>query len=215
MNKTSSVWIAQRAGRTKDGNDFTQQGLLKMFQMSGDKDFVDNYSELHLIPVAISYEYDPCVKDKVKELASIANTGKYIKSPLDDFNSMYNGLMGYKGRVHYSFGPEITADDLRKIDGAIPRNEKIHGLAHIIDDFIHANFRLWPNNYIATDMINQSIQFSDKYTIEEQSKFGIYMNEKLSDIDGDANQHKDIFLKMFANPVKNAFKYNPKFKFDF
>lgn len=215
LNKKSSVWIAQREGRTKDGNDITQQGLLKMLQMSGGKDFVDNYSELHLVPVAISYEYDPCVKDKVKELASIENTGSYVKGPLDDFNSMHNGMMGYKGRVHYSFGKEITPDILQQIDGDIPRNEKIHGLAGIIDGFIHSNYRLWPNNFIAADMLNNKVQFTDKYDADDKSKFDTLMSETLDDLDGDTVQNKRIFLTMFANPVKNAHKLELEFIFDF
>ncbi len=215
LNKNSSVWIAQREGRTKDGNDITQQGLLKMLQMSGEKDFVKNYSELNLVPVAISYEYDPCVKDKVKELASIENTGSYIKGPLDDFNSMYNGMMGYKGRVHYSFGNLITPEVLQQIDGDIPRNEKIHGLAKIIDDFIHSNYRLWPNNFIAADMLNSKEQFVGKYDIEDKHKFDTLMSETLDDLEGDAVQNKRIFLTMFANPVKNAHKLKSEFTFDF
>jgi hypothetical protein len=170
---------------------------------------------LHLVPVALSYEYDPCIVDKIKELASIENTGTFVKGPLDDFNSMYNGLMGYKGRVHYCFGDEITSEILQQIDGDIPRNEKIHGLAGIIDSFIHANYKLWPNNFIATDLLNSKTQFADKYSNIEKESFDKYMSETLNNIDGDYEQNKRIFLTMLSNPVKNAYKNNSSFSFDF
>ena len=211
----SSVWIAQREGRTKDGNDYTQPGLLKLLQMSGSNDFVENYSNLHIVPVAISYEKDPCITDKVKELAAIDNTGEYVKGPLDDFNSMYNGLMGKKGRVHLSFGDEITVDVLSKIDPSLNRNEKIKKLADYIDEFIYDNYKLWQNNYIATDIINNKDQFRNKYTEEEREEFINIMNEKIGTLEGDRNQLERIYLKMFAYPVKNANRNSTSISFDF
>jgi hypothetical protein len=211
----SSVWIAQREGRTKDGNDYTQPGLLKLLQMSGSKDFVENYSNLHIVPVSISYENDPCISNKLIELASIENTGEYIKGELDDFTSMYNGLMGNKGRVHLNFGDEITSDVLSKIDGDIPRNEKIKRLAEIIDGFIYENYKLWPNNFIATDIINDNTQFESKYSESEKLKFIETMENVLSELKGDYNQFKTIYLKMFAYPVKNANKNSDIYSFSF
>jgi len=211
----SSVWIAQREGRTKDGNDYTQPGLLKLLQMSGSKDFVENYSNLHIVPVSISYENDPCISNKLIELASIENTGEYIKGPLDDFNSMYNGLTGQKGRVHLNFGDEITADVLSKIDGDMPRNEKIKRLAEVIDGFIYETYKLWPNNYIATDIINNNTQFVSEYSESEKLKFIETMEGILSELEGDYNQFKTIYLKMFAYPVKNANKNTDIYNFSF
>jgi hypothetical protein len=215
VENKSSVWIAQREGRAKDGNDLTQPGLLKMFQMSGENDFVKNYAELNIIPVAISYEHDPCIREKVREIASIENTGAYVKSPMDDFNSMYNGLMGPKGRVHLSYGKQITEDDLSEIDASLPRNEKIKRLAEIVDDFIHTNYKLWPSNYIATDLLNESTQFASHYTSEEKNKFETFADTTLADIEGNLLQNKSIFLKMYANPVKNCHKKNSDFAFNF
>ncbi len=215
-NRRSSVWIAQKEGRAKDGNDFTQPGLLKMFQMSGNGNFVDDYGSLHIVPVAISYEYDPCVADKVKERIAIENEGSYVKGPLDDFNSMYNGLMGYKGRVHLSYGEEITPDILSNMDGSFPKNEKIKHLADYIDNFIHSNYKLWPNNYIASDMINSKVQFDSFYSAEERIEFENYMKEKLSVLgDNNKEQQVNVFLKMHAFPVKNAYKNDDNIAFDF
>lgn len=214
--RVSSVWIAQREGRAKDGNDATQPGLLKMFQMSGSGNFVEDYGSLHIVPVAISYEYDPCVTEKVKERIAIENEGSYVKGPLDDFTSMYNGLMGYKGRVHLSYGEEITPEVLSKMDGQISKNEKIKHLADYIDDFIHDNYKLWSNNYIASDMINSKVQFDNFYTQEEKIAFEKYMEEKLLPFGNDNKEQQVlIFLKMHSYPVKNAYKKNTDFTFDF
>ena len=215
MDSKSSVWIAQREGRAKDGNDFTQPGLLKMIQMSGGKDFVQNYGELHIIPVAISYENDPCICNKVKELASIELTGKYDKAPTDDYNSMYDGLMGQKGRVHISFGKEITPEILKTLDGEMPRNEKIKNLAEYIDNFVHHNYKLWPKNYVAADIINGNEQFSSHYDNSDKEHFLNLITEKIKGIDADNNLKERIFLKMWATPVKNAFKNNPDYEFNF
>ena len=211
----SSVWIAQREGRAKDGNDRTQPGLLKMIQMSGSKDFVENYGNLHLVPVAISYENDPCISNKVNELSAIEVNGSYDKSPMDDYNSMYNGLMGFKGRVHISYGEEITPEVLKTLDGEIPRNEKIKNLAEYIDDFIHSNYKLWPKNYVATDIINNNTQFENFYSKSDKDDFIILMADKLKDVAFDDEIKKNIFLKMWATPVKNAYKKNDNFKFEF
>lgn len=214
-NSKSSVWIAQREGRAKDGNDFTQPGLLKMIQMSGGKDFVENYGDLHIVPVAISYENDPCICSKVMELASIELTGKYHKAPDDDYNSMYNGLMGFKGRVHISFGEVITPEILKTLDGDVPRNEKIKNLAEYIDDFVHHNYKLWPKNYVAADIVNGNKQFSSHYENSDKEQFLNLITEKLEGIAADKELKEKIFLKMWATPVKNAFKDNPNFEFKF
>ena len=184
-----------------------------MIQMSGGKDFVKNYGELHIIPVAISYETDPCVCSKVNELASIELTGKYDKAPTDDYNSMYNGLMGDKGRVHISFGEEITPEILKTLDGDMPRNEKIKNLAEYIDDFVHKNYKLWPKNYVAADIVNGNTQFSSYYENRDRENFLNLIEKKLEGIDVDKEIKERIFLKMWAIPVKNAFKDNINFDF--
>ena len=215
-SKKSSVWIAQREGRAKDGNDRTSPGLLKMFQMSGPKDFVENYSQLHIIPVAISYENDPCIISKVNELCAIELAGKFEKGPMDDFNSMYNGLMGFKGRVQINFGNEITADILKVMDEEAPRkNDKIKRLADYIDNFVHSNYKLWPKNYIATDIINDNKQFEEFYSADDKKAFLELMKDKLSGINYDDKLKTKIFLQMWAVPVKNAFKNNDDYSFDF
>ena len=213
--ESSSIWIANREGRTKDGNDFTQAGLLKMFQMSSKESFVENYGELHILPVALSYEFDPCDSSKVKELVTIANEGKYEKGPMDDFNSMFNGLMGNKGRVHYSFGKEITYDDLKTLDGEIPKNEKIKHLADYLDSFYHKHFKLWPSNYVAADLLNGNKIFSSNYTEDDLTIFKEMMDSRIKRIEGDAEQNRTTYLSMYAYPVKNHFKGDDNYHFSF
>ena len=211
----TSIWIACREGRTKDGNDFTQPGLLKMFQMSSKESFVENFAELNILPVAISYEFDPCDTSKVNELVTIANTGKYEKGPTDDFNSMFNGLMGEKGHVHYEFGELITAEDLKALDGDIPKNEKIKHLADYLDDFYHQNYKLWPSNYIAADILNGNKAFANFYSQEDYNKFTEMKAERTKRIEGDAKQIAHTYLSMFAYPVKNQYKNDDSYIFEF
>jgi hypothetical protein len=211
----SSVWIAQREGRTKDGNDSTQPGLLKMLQMSANDDFVQDFMDLRIVPVAISYELDPCLHDKIRELFSIESTGSFSKGPLDDFNSMYNGLIGNKGRVHLSYGKVIGSEVLCNIDKDIPKNDKIKKLAEHIDGFIHSHYKLWPNNYIAADLLNKTRQFSEFYDQDQLEIFDTMFQKSIDNLEGDPIVQRDIMLKMFANPVKNAYKENNKYSFIF
>ncbi len=211
----TSIWIAHREGRTKDGNDSTQAGLLKMFQMSSKDSFVENYGALRILPVAISYEFDPCDSSKVNELVTIANEGKYEKGPTDDFNSMFSGLMGEKGRVHYSFGKEITFDDLRALDDNIPKNEKIKLLADSLDHFYHKHYKLWPSNYVAADVLNGNKVFAEYYTADDRANFEEMMKSRTKRLEGDIDQLQKIYLMMFAYPVKNRFKDDDTYQFSF
>ena len=201
----NSIWIAQREGRTKDGNDQTQTGLLKMFKMSGPDDFVENFSQLNIMPVSISYEFDPNEKQKLIELATIESGVKYEKAPMEDFNSMFQGIMGQKGRIQYHFGEVISEEILRTFDGQKPINEKVKALADYIDNFVYNTFRLWSNNYIAADLLNNNDHFSNYYSQEEKSKFVESMNEIFNQIEISQDFLKPIYLKMYANPVKNRF----------
>ncbi len=212
----NSIWIAHREGRTKDGNDQTQAGLIKMLTMSGEGLFSENLSELHILPVAISYENDPCDVMKINELYTIQTGQKYVKGPMEDFNSMFAGMMGPKGRVHYHFGEELTKEKLLKINENIPVNQKVRNLCDYIDRFIYTNYRLFEKNYIATDLLNNSDSFAHLYSSDAKQNFVEMMEEKLSSVHFDKKIAQDIFLKMFANPVKNYYsimdhKYSFKF----
>jgi hypothetical protein len=201
--KRQSIWIAQRNGRTKDGNDQTQQAVLKMFGMSGGHDFVQNFEELNIAPLAISYEYDPGDFLKTKEIY-ISRRQTYIKAPGEDLNSIIAGIKQFKGKIHLAFAPPISSEDLNRI-GSARKNESIDSLAKLIDERVYLNFRLWNTNYIAWDLLNGK-KFESSYTPDEKSAFIEYMNKSLSQIEGNKAELESIFLGIYANPVSNYIK---------
>jgi len=200
--KKSSIWIAQREGRTKDGDDRTQQSLLKMLQMSNKKEFAKRFKSLRIVPVAISYEYEPCDAMKSIEVYRRERDESYQKTAKDDLRSMIKGITNEKGRVHFSIGKPISEmlDVIEEMDDS---RDKIKALADVIDYRIHKNFKLWPDNYIAYDIINHSNEFSEKYTSEEKDLFLKHMEKKLGTIEGDRQRLDQIYFEIYANPVKN------------
>ena len=161
-----SVWIAEKEGRTKNGDDRVQQALLKMLRISGPSGFAENFKELRLMPLAISYEWEPCDALKTQELY-IRSVGEYTKTPEADMNSMITGLKDYKGRIHFHID-RLTDEELASIDALASHNDRIEALAALIDDKIHKNYKLWPNNYIAYDLLHSVNKFSAFYTPEEK-----------------------------------------------
>jgi hypothetical protein len=203
LDKKTSVWIAQRNGRTKDGFDITQSGLLKMLNISGKKNFLENFSELHIVPVSISYEYEPCDFLKTQELYLSSLHTKYTKAPGEDLNSIVTGIRQFKGKIHLSAGKPLTKEDLVELNKNETENEKIKALAAFIDDEIYKNYRCNPINYTAADLLEKSKKRSPKYTAEEQKKFITYMDESLNKIQGEREALELIFLKIYASPVFN------------
>lgn len=197
----SSIWIAQRNGRTKDGADITEQGVLKMFDMSGTGDFVKDFAELHIMPASISYEYEPCDLYKAVEMY-IKRRQKYVKAEGEDLNSILTGIMQPKGRVHIQFNEPVTMQEIEAA-AQLDKNERFKALGAAMDRKILANFKLWPNNYIAYDMLNEGERFADKYTAEEKAVFEGYVSAKLAKagIEADMDELREIFLSIYANPV--------------
>jgi hypothetical protein len=198
----SSVWIAQRNGRTKNGVDITEQGLLKMFDMSGSGSFKEDFGKLSITPVSISYEYEPCDFLKARELF-ISRRTKYKKSPGEDLNSILTGLMQHKGNIHIHFCEVINEQELAEC-AVQEKNEKFKMLAEFIDKRIYSTYRIWNTNMIAYDMLNSSNVFSSMYTEEEYKAFDEYCELKISGFEGDRAEIKDIFLSIYANPVTNS-----------
>lgn len=197
-----SVWIAEKEGRTKNGDDRAQQSLLKMLKMSGTANFSDNFKALHLMPLSISYEWEPCDSLKTQELYT-RTVGEYIKTPEDDMNSMLTGLSTYKGRVHFHID-KLTDSELDKLNDLPSNGERIEALAALIDAKIHKNFKLWPNNYIAYDLLHSVNKFSSQYTPEEKARFIQIMTQKMDKLEGNISMLNNIFLEIYANPVKNS-----------
>lgn len=202
-SKHESVWIAQRNGRTKDGNDLTDPGVLKMFSLSSEKPFSENLAEVNICPISVSYEYEPCDFLKTKELCISATTEKYEKSPLEDMMSIKQGVMQNKGKIHLSICEPVSSDDLKACDSC-NKNEKFTALAGIIDSRIHSGYKTQNTNHIAYDILHNTTRFSTEYTAQEKASFEKRMNDGLAGIANDFDgMAKKTFLKIYANPVIN------------
>ena len=198
--KHQSVWIAQRNGRTKDGIDITDQGIIKMFCMSRSDDKILALSELGIVPVAVSYEWESCDILKAIELYQSQYT-KYIKKPGEDLNSILTGLLEPKGRVHFEICEPISGEELMMYDH-LTNNEYHKAVAQLIDSRIVAAYRLWPNNYIAHDIRYGNNAFRAFYTSEERQAFERYLAQLEKYEDCDLDQLKDFFLSIYSNPVE-------------
>jgi 1-acyl-sn-glycerol-3-phosphate acyltransferase len=202
-----SIWIAQREGRTKDGFDKTQLSLLKMLNMSNNtKSIRDGYKELNIVPVAISYEIEPCGLAKLKELIKKEHYGEK-KTNKDDLKSMSMGMFNPKGRMRFSFGTPLNLDDLpHEAKTKEEQNKIIEEIANRIDTQIYSNYKLWPNNYIAYDMLMQEHRFKNKYTHAEEKRFEMMVEQAMIHIDFPILDIQERFLKLYANPVINKLK---------
>ncbi len=199
--KGQSVWIAQRNGRTKDGNDATDQGIIKMFGMSKPEDKVEALAELNIIPVAVSYEWESCDILKALELYA-SRTMKYIKKPGEDLNSILTGIVQPKGHVHIEFCPQITREDLLPYQEC-GGNEFNKHVAALMDERINGHYFLTPNNYIAHDLRSGEEVYSDRYTLEQKEVFLQHLS-KLDEYEQcDSDIIKDILLGIYATPVDN------------
>ncbi len=203
--KQENIWIAQRQGRAKNSNDLTQPAILKMMAMGGEGTIIDRLTQLHIVPVAISYQYDPCDYLKAREYQLRRDLPYWKKAPGDDLESMAVGIKGYKGHIHYSCAPCID-DWLQTVDQDQPRNKMFDQIAEHIDHEIHRNYHLYPQNYIALDMIQNTNMYNENYTQEEYDKFEEYIVSRLALIDID---HKDevylrrCLLTQYAYPTRN------------
>lgn len=202
----TSIWIAQREGRTKDGFDKTQESVLKMLNMSNKGGISDGFNELNIVPVSISYEIEPCALAKLKELIKKEHYGQ-MKTSKDDLKSMSMGMFQPKNRIRFAFGDPIETH-FSQAQNNEERNAYIHDIAEIIDAQIYKNFKLWPNNYVAYDMLMQEHRFKDRYTSEEQKAFEMMVEQALVNIDYPITDIQERFLKVYANPVINKLKVN-------
>ncbi|MEE1348262.1 MAG: acyltransferase, partial [Bacteroidales bacterium] len=201
----SSIWLAQRQGRTKNGYDITEQGLLKMLDMSGKADFKTNFEELNIVPVAITYEYDPCDALKGYQFQLKRDQSDYKKSKNEDLTHMSTGLSGRKGRVHFAFGKPINSG-LDAI-ASLPKNEQVAAIAELIDRQIYANYHLCANSYIALDAIEGTDKRKAHYTAEQKDEFLAYADKKIAAIEGaDHDYVLDQMLHAYANPLINQEK---------
>ncbi|MDR1119656.1 MAG: 1-acyl-sn-glycerol-3-phosphate acyltransferase [Dysgonamonadaceae bacterium] len=203
-DKNQSVWIAQREGRSKDSSDSTQESLLKMLSLA-ENNFITGIKDVNILPLSISYEYDPCDYLKSREFQLKRDVPEYKKSPLDDLINMETGLFGHKGRVHFQIGHPINPE-IDKLDAHLDKPEQIKAVATIIDSEIHLNYSFYPGNYIAYDRMTQNTRFESKYTSEDVDRFDKYLKTKLNAIkleEKDTPFLTEKILEMYANPLKN------------
>lgn len=202
IEKHESIWIAQRNGRTKDGADHTDQGIIKMFGMSYRGDKVNALSELNIIPVSISYEWESCDLLKTLELYQ-SRKEKYIKKPGEDLNSILTGIVQQKGKVHIELCDIVSFEDLCQFDSCTA-GEYNRRVANLLDQRICLAYRLSPNNYIAHDLRYNKEEYKDRYTQDEKGKFidHIRQLDKYADT-CNMDELEDIFLGIYSNPIES------------
>ena len=197
----SSIWLAQRQGRTKDGADITEQGLLKMLDMSGTADFRKNFEDLNIIPMSISYEIEPCDILKARELL-ISRTQKYVKAPGEDLNSILTGIKQQKGNIHLNIGKPLTSEEIA-VASLCDKNDRYQLIRHAVDLRVIDGYRLWKTNYIAYDMLNPGDKYREHYSAEDVQWFIDYKEHQLDTVEQELDRAalNDIFLHIYANPV--------------
>jgi 1-acyl-sn-glycerol-3-phosphate acyltransferase len=199
-----SVWIAQREGRTKDGNDSTQQGVLKMLAMAaGDQSLIDYFKTLKIVPISISYEYDPTDSLKMPQLLAQHRDEEYIKGKNEDFTNILSGILGQKKRIHLHAG-DVIDTELDDIAATIDnKNKQLQAIAQIIDRSIISNYKLWPTKFIAYDLLHNTNIYASEYTEQEKQLFVRRLEMR---IDPSEPVSREYFLAMYANPLVNKLK---------
>lgn len=205
QEKKENIWIAQREGRAKDSDDRTSESILKMMSMGGEGSIVERLTQLHIVPMTISYEYDPCDYLKAAEFQLKCDNPDWKKGPQDDIISMQTGIMGYKGHVHYHCSPCID-EYLQTLDSEMPKNELYTTIVRHIDREIHRHYRLFPNNYIAHDLLTGKDEQTAHYQPADKVNFERYLAEQLEKItvpQPDIAFLRERILTMYANPLRN------------
>lgn len=199
-----SVWIAQRQGRTKDGADTTEQGLLKMLEMSGTGDFVENFKELNIVPLSVSYEYEPCDILKARETL-MSRSAPYVKGPREDLLSIMWGLKQQKGDVHLNIGRPLTDDEIEEAS-KFGGNDRYQSIRHAVDRRIIEGYRLSKTNYMGYDLANRTDKYADRYTSSDLKDFKEYTEGQLAKADKELDREslRDIFLRIYGNPVQSV-----------
>lgn len=204
--KTDNIWIAQREGRAKNSDDRTQESILKMMAMGGEGSVKERLVQLHIVPLAISYEFDPCDFLKAREMQLKRDVEGWKKGPMDDVVSMQTGIMGFKGHIHYHCAPCID-EWLGRLPDDMPKPEFYAAVAEHIDHEIWQGYRLYPCNFAAVDLLHGTHEHADKYTAEEGAAFEAYVNGQLAKITDLPNPDtaflRERILEMYANPAIN------------
>lgn len=211
LEKHEAVWIAQREGRAKDSSDHTQESLIKMLAIAGQGQFIDKLKEINLMPVSISYEYDPNDYLKVREFLMKRRNPDFKKSQRDDLFSMETGLLQFKGKVHFQLTPRINSK-LDQIGDFSDNNKAAKHVGSIIDQAIHRSYEIFEINYIAFDLLHNTQRFSRKYTPEKKEEIMAYFNRQLDKVDlpditsEERDYMREMILTMYSNPLRNKLR---------
>lgn len=204
--KNDNIWIAQREGRAKNSDDRTQEAILKMMTMGGEGSVAERLLQLHIVPLAISYEYDPCDFLKAREMQLRRDVEGWKKGPMDDVVSMQTGIMGYKGHIYYHCAPCID-EWLNTLPEDMPKGDFYKTVATHIDHEIWRGYRLYPGNYVAIDLLHGTSDYTDKYTDADRATFEKYIDGQLAKIQDLPNPDmaflRERILEMYANPAIN------------
>ena len=197
----ASVWVAQREGRTKNGIDLTEQGLLKMFDMSGTKGFKENFMELNITPMSISYEYESCDMKKARELY-LSKDRKYVKKRTEDLHSIMTGIKQWKGRIHLSIDTPLTEEEIERAS-ICDKNDRYQYIRHVLDYRIVKLYKLWKTNYMGYDLMNRTTKYSSLYGKDDLEAFKAYTEHKLSKVERnlDRDALRQLFWEIYGNPV--------------
>lgn len=205
FEEKESVWIAQRDGRTKDGYDFTKQGLIKMLTMGHEKELITTARKLNIVPLTISYEYEPCDALKARELALSENQQHYQKYPGEDFDSIKSGIFDFKGKISLVIGTPLD-QELDTIPADISNNDKLFSISQLIDNQIYKNYKLYANNYIAYDLMHNCDTYHHYYSEEEKQHFINYLDKKSCTRDVSKEKMRKFLLQIYATPVNNHYE---------
>lgn len=203
--KKENIWIAQREGRAKDADDRTSESILKMMTMGGEGSLTERLVQLHLVPLTISYEYDPCDYLKAAEMQQRRDQPDWKKGPTDDILSMQTGIFGYKGHIHYHCAPCLD-NYLHTLNAEMNKADLYRSITEHIDRQLHRHYRIYPNNYVALDLLTGAAQLTDHYTDADKADFEQYLENQLAKIQIPHKDHdflRTAILTMYANPLKN------------
>lgn len=205
IHRDQSIWIAQQEGRAKDANDRTQTSVLKMLSLYKKNNPLEALKNLNIIPLTLSYEYDPCDYLKAKEAQMKRDNPEFKKTFFDDVENMKTGLMGFKGRIHLQFGRPIN-DKLEQIENQTNRSAVLSSIASIIDKEMHLNYFFYTHNYIAYDMMTNTHTFANKYKLVDLHNFENYVTKQMDKIEVE-NKDEDFLrsklIQMYGNALKN------------
>ena len=204
--KNDNVWIAQREGRAKNSDDRTQEAILKMMTMGGEGTIAERLKALHIVPLAISYEFDPCEWLKAREMQLRRDVADWKKGPMDDVISMQTGIMGYKGHIHYHCAPCID-QWIDSLPADMSKTDFYAAVAQHIDHEIWRGYRLYPSNYVALDLLRGNNDMASHYTEADRTAFEKYLEGQLAKINDLPNADtaflRERMLEMYANPAIN------------